>query len=45
MKRDIFDRKRGIQILRRILCSKKTSQEKKLLALIGLVNIARKAGA
>jgi hypothetical protein len=31
---------RGIRILERILMSKKASREKKLLALVGLINIA-----
>ena len=34
---DVF---RGIRILERILASKKAGREKKLLALIGLINIA-----
>ena len=36
----IYDVARGVRILERILISKKASREKKLLALIGLINIA-----
>ncbi len=35
-----YDAYRGIRILERILASHKAGREKKLLALIGLINIA-----
>lgn len=35
-----YDTSRGIRILERILTSRKAGREKKLLALIGLINIA-----
>lgn len=37
-----YDDQKGIQILKRILSSKKATREKKLLAMIGLVSMARK---
>jgi len=42
MKNNVYNYQRGIQILERILCRTKASREKKLLALIGLANIAKK---
>ena len=47
MKRGVFmknyyDDQKGIQILKRILSSKKATREKKLLAMIGLVSMATK---
>jgi hypothetical protein len=39
MKRS-YDAFRGIRVLERILTSRKAGREKKLLALIGLINIA-----
>jgi len=42
MKSTICGQKRGIQILARILNSKRATREKRLLAMIGLVNMARR---
>lgn len=42
MKSDVYDYKKGVQILERILSSKRATREKKLLAMIGLVNMARR---
>ncbi len=39
-----YNLSRGVRILERILISKKASREKKLLALMGLVNIASAGG-
>ena len=38
--REIHDKQRGLQILERILISKKATREKKMLALFGLVSLA-----
>lgn len=38
------DTLREVRILERILISKKAGREKKLLALIGLINIASRGG-
>ena len=37
-----YHQEKGVQVLTRILNSKKATKEKKLLAMIGLVNMARK---
>ena len=40
--KNYYDDQKGIQILKRILSSRKATREKKLLAMIGLVSMARK---
>lgn len=42
MRNDVYSYQKGVQILERILRSRKATREKKLLALIGLVNMAGK---
>jgi len=42
MKKLLTDNQKGIRILEKILRSEKASREKKLLAMIGLVNMAKK---
>jgi len=42
MKNNVYDYQKGVQILERILCNKRASREKKILAMIGLVNMARR---
>ncbi len=44
MKKSLTDNQKGIRILEKILCSEKSSREKKLLAMIGLVSMARRGG-
>ncbi|MFC1511235.1 hypothetical protein ACFL5U_02470 [Candidatus Margulisiibacteriota bacterium] len=42
LKDNVYGCQKSIQMLERILRSAKASREKKILAMIGLVNIARK---